>query len=483
MKHFFQFVCLILLFSCFSCTKEIIDPVFNYDSDELSTRSDIKPDQSMYYVTKEMATYFAESFDNKPEIVSIEPYSYNNVTCLYIVNYEHGWMIISADTRVQAILGESDDECLYPDTTENEELRFWLNTTAEIVYRAGEMDANQYNENSIQIWDSIRSAIGGGLVGSVQPGQAEWVRITTVSTNSNINANVSHLLETKWGQYYPWNCTFPIDPIMQEQYGFTSRFVTGCVATAISQILYYFSSYQGDPLDCYHTISPSIATSLGLYDGSYKYKLALARSGYNSVSDRWISMPLTDNETGGNYSYVSDLMMGIGVRMNSTYSITSTGASLHSSADVSPCGISASASGYSYSTVRDNLVAGKPVIVVGYDDNIGHAWVIDGCEDYTITTYTANTYYEYQEGVLYPTGAVFLTDAEAQLECPGVYDGFSQTSSITDSNHYLLMNFGWGGSYDDGHYALNPSGTDWMGLNNSIRIFYNISTSPLLIEE
>ena len=468
-----------------SCSKEIEDSiVVDVTNNDLTTRSDIKPDPNSYFVTKEMAVFFAKSFENKPQIVSIEPYLFNGTTCLYIINFEHGWMVVPADTRVRAVLGESEVDDLYPDNTENAELKFWLKTTAESVYRAGELEQDQYDENSIEIWENIRSAIeGGGLVGSVQPGQASWVKVTTVSTNSDINASVPHLLETKWGQGNSWNCTLPIDPSMYAEYGTSLRFFTGCVATAISQILYYYSTTQGDPLDLYHTITPSIATHLGIIGGSYKYKLSLTRSGYNSVSDRWMYMPLTIDDTNGNFSYVSDLMMDVGVRMNSSYSITSTESSLHVYTDVNPCGLSASAGGYSFTTARNDLVNNKPVIIVGYEGYYGHAWIIDGCEDWSMTTYTTNTYYEYQEGVIYPSGAVYLTDAEAQLECPGVYDGYSQTSSTSDSSHYLLMNFGWSGDGNDGHYALVPSDGDWHGYTHSLRLFYNISAGPLLINE
>ena len=53
-------------------------------------------------------------------------------------------------------------------------------------------------------------------------------------------------------------------------------------------------------------------------------------------------------------------------------------------------------------------------------------------------------------------------------------------SSQSNSLQYLLMNYGWDGDYDDGHYSILKYSNDWaLGLNYNKLIFYNLSTSQL----
>ena len=64
---------------------------------------------------------------------------------------------------------------------------------------------------------------------------------------------------------------------------------------------------------------------------------------------------------------------------------------------------------------------------------------------------------------------------------PNAFDGMSVIESNTQGNtQYLLMNYGWDGDYDNGHYSIFNYSIDWAyGLNTNKRMFYNLSTGQL----
>ena len=463
----------------FSCKSYIIDDeTLPSKPLSLEVRSDACPDAEKYNVTKEMAEYYAKSFTERPAIKSIQSYDYNGVTCLYIVNFEKGWMAIPADSRVQPILGEGEETNLYEEDLENPGVNIWLEMSKEHVYRVKESDCIEYNPDNDILWDNIRNSVGGGLVGSVQPGgNAAWVMVTTSSTTTQVEADVPHLLQTKWGQTNPWFISLPVDPQLHNQ-GIDAHFLTGCIPTAVSQVLYYFHYKTGYPNDLWHSIDPYISASLG----NNKYKVGLVKHDYDYTinSDHWDDMPLT-NDGIGNFSYVSDLMMDVGVRLDVTYSVSGTGGSILTGNDIAPCGMSGTGYYYDYTTVKNNLNNQKPVLIRASYGNTGHEWVIDGCLDKTINSNSTTVFYEYQEGVLYPTGSVYLSESEMLAINPSPYDGYSIVNNTSVQTQYLLMNWGWNGNHDDDEFCINPSvGTlDWRGYNVVPCIIYNISTGQM----
>ena len=440
----------------------------------LDVRSEAKGEISDFEVTKDMAEYYARSFEDRTELVSIEPYEYQGEICFYVVNFEKGWMVITADSRVQPILGESEDDNLYPKELKNPGVRVWMEDCADIIYHVKLFGLKDYDKDSYALWQGIKKQVERNESKYIPETEVAWVRYYHSTTTTQTNANVGHLLQTSWGQGTPWNCSLPIDPAAQN--GDTTRFVTGCVPTAVSQILYYFHNKTGYPNDLWHFIEPSI--SQVLTNGFYK--LSLIKSNYTTNSIRWANMPTTSYGSGG-FGYVSDLMLDVGVRMDADYSAEATGVSLNFSSDLIPCGITCQRSLYDYSKIRANIVNYNPVIITAENNVNAHAWIIDGCFDRTITTIYYSTFYEYHEGYNYPSGCDFLTEEEVTSIYPNVYDGMTVVdSSQYNTTQYLLMNYGWDGSYDSGHYSILNYSTDWaIGLNYNKMIFYNISTSQL----
>ncbi len=132
----------------------------------------------------------------------------------YIFNNEggKGFVIIAADDCVTPILGYSYDNNF---ATENlpPNLKGWLDGYAEQIQAAVEMRATATEEIRTE-WECLRQ-------GRNLPIKSETV--------------ISPLISTFWDQGYPYNELCPNDG------AHFSRTVTGCVATAMAQIMKYWS--------------------------------------------------------------------------------------------------------------------------------------------------------------------------------------------------------------------------------------------------
>ena len=466
-----SFFSLSVFFSC-----EVASPVEtpSYDeslSSSLTTRSDTKGGCEDFEVSKEMAIAYAESFIDRPQIVSVEEYEFHGKTCLYIINFEKGWMVVPSDSRIQPIQGENSEGSLYYSKLDNPGVKLWLDHSAETVYFIKETGLSEYDENNVVLWNTISSSISDQNSNrSLDPEEVAWVKCFYTTSSTTTVANVDHLISTKWGQGTPFNSTFPYIPNTNE------RFSAGCTPVAVSQILRYFNGYTGTPNALWHTITPSVAPA------DSGYTISLIRSDYTANSTRWSNMPLRATDT-GDFSYISDLLLDVGERFMAEYYPYGTGATI-TTTKLANCGISCQQGNYNYSTVRSSIVNNKPVLIEGgkYENNneiVHHTWVIDGCTDYTVTTNLYAIYYRYQEGVLYPTGSQFLSDNDVLSVYPNAYDGMSVLCSSTPATiQYLLMNYGWYGEFDSGQYNIN--GYNWaLGFNILLYTYHNISTSQL----
>ena len=129
---------------------------------------------------------------------------------LYIFNGEQGFVVMAADDRAKPILGYSLTGRF---VTENmpENLRWWL---------------QGYN-------DQIQYAIDNQMRGSAEATQ-EWEDLKRgVPDRMVMTTIVEPLIESTWGQYPGYNDWCPYDEEAEE---YT---LTGCVATAMAQIMRY----------------------------------------------------------------------------------------------------------------------------------------------------------------------------------------------------------------------------------------------------
>ena len=294
----------------------------------------------------------------------------DSAAAYYAVNTRGGFVLVGADDRLPEVLGYSDQASFDPDNL-SPEFRYWMQC---------------YEEELSQITNPLSPPLRGGWGG----------------------VSVSPLLSSTWNQSSPYN---DLAPLYNETGG---RCVTGCVATAMAQVMYYHKY-------------PEIGT------GSHSYlwvctnpvgKSATLSANFGQTVYDWSSMLDTyKSYTPQQGAAVATLMYHCGVSIEMGY-----GQSSGAYTEKVPVALN-TYFGYdpNYQRIRKDmypadslnriiaaeLQANRPVLVSGSNDEGGHAFVCDGC----------------------------------------------------DNKGYFHINWGWGGS-NDGYYlltALNPGKSQGIG--------------------
>ncbi|MBO4874697.1 MAG: C10 family peptidase [Bacteroidales bacterium] len=290
-------------------------------------------------------------------------------TNLYIFNTNSGFVIVSSDDAAKPILGYSQQGSFDPNNIPIN-AREWLNNyNREIQYA---IDNNiEAGEGTREAWDNLRNGIG----------------LAPKSTRS-----VSQLMTTTWNQrpYYNDMCPYDGD----------SRSVTGCVATAMAQVMKYWNwplqgtgshSYTSDEHPEYGTLSADFENTI--YD--------------------WNNMPdaLTEGSSSTEINAVATLMYHCGVSVEMQYSATASGAYSVSYYDqLEYCTENAWRNFFGYSEdlhgelrmfryvdenddtliyelyqseewiemLKEDLDALRPILYTGYGNVGGHAFIFDG---------------------------------------------------------------------------------------------------------
>lgn len=209
---------------------------------------------------------------------------------------------------------------------------------------------------------------------------------------------VNPLLQVKWNQAPYYNALCPYDNAEGE------RTVSGCVATAMAQIMKFWNyPAQG-------TGSHSYAHSTyGTLSANF------ASSTYN-----WSGMP---NKLTGNNQQVAQLMYDCGVSVDMDYGVSSQG--------------------------------GSGAYVISSKSPYLH------CSEYAFKTYFG--YDENLEGLQRAsfTQSIWIQKLKTELDAsrPILYAGFGQGGHAFvcdgyDNNDYFHFNWGWGGIYD-GYFSIN----------------------------
>ena len=274
----------------------------------------------------------------------------------YVFNVEHneGFVIVSGDDNTIPILGYSDkgnlDMGCLPENT-----RWWLegyqkqleaiksNNLSAVVRRAGEHEA------------------------------------------------IAPLIKTHWSQESPYNLHCPMNG--------DNRSVTGCVATMLAQLLYYYKS-------------PMTSSDIAGYKTTTKEIIV---EDLPSTTFQWDKMKLEyeSNETGESAEAVAELMRYCGQAMMMDYGFTASSAVI----DVMHL--------LNFTSFSPNM---RKISI----------------KDYTYQQWEDILYNElaHQRPVIY----------EGMLGDPG--DGHAFICNGYDGNGMFFINWGWGGN-SDGYYVLN----------------------------
>ena len=280
-----------------------------------------------------------------------QPYLY-----AFNVGSDNGFVIVSGDDRFRDVLGYSASGT-FSNQDMPEHMKAWLQ---------GYVDEMKY-------YDSI----------VYQPS----TEASASTSNRAIKQAIEPLLTTAWDQGTPYNNQCPV-------FFNGSRSVTGCVATAMAQVVYYTAMYAKN-----HSINPptTLAKDIPGYQCQTYWtgygKLEVEGVSAADVTFDWDNM-LQSYPSGGSYTTaqadaVATLMVCCGKSVQMDYSSSSSGAN---TADVANALVkyfgfdstakSLSRGDYSYAQWVDliyaELAAERPVQYGGQSSGGGHSFVIDG---------------------------------------------------------------------------------------------------------
>lgn len=322
------------------------------------------------------------------ELMNIIPITWNDVTCLYVLEYEKGYEILSADKRSQVpLVVDSEGQFVFP--SEESPFGFQIYTLAEDVwfslYHNDLLDTpdDETKDNmasSMKFWALVNAdfntiqeqtlptkARNDTIILNPEEGHWDLVDITYLDAPYD---TVGHLVPTWWTQIAPFNNYCPYDTTTS-----TSRCPAGCVAIAAAQVLYYLHYNLGVPEE-----SPSSG-----YCSGFVYNNTVVQSFGSFSEDTWDYMMPSADPSG----YAAMLIGDVGKKVNMHYGANGSGAKTVDLKNnvFQPYGIQCSNyNNYSGTILRINLENERPVICAGHREitdsmgqtsYVGHAFIVD----------------------------------------------------------------------------------------------------------
>ena len=412
-KVFFVFVVLATTLSCTDYLKETAQQRIPFQSDgvpgDIMTINEIK----------ELALNLPLLYSDKPETKSgKEQKRIGNITSLkntrwkgeqkkkgttdmtdyiYIVNYENeeGFCVVSSNNAIEQVMAYSDYGNL-SDTTSFPGIHIFMEELGDMVASYGH-PCNFYVDtgDTTYFYQYYRTRF-------------EYPVILNIGVSSY----------ARWGQNSPYNT------VCSQAMGFTCK--TGCVATAIGQIM----SYHRYP------------------------EQVLSYPGNQALSLNWNSYPasFTQND---DYLAVSTLLYRIGQSVQMEYGYNSSGAySSEVPQALQVFGYTSSPyQDYDHEAIINSLSLGWPVYIRGVSSQHGgHAWIIEsGHQTSSVTYHDYKVYDQY-----------------------GGYHGiYSEEAESWARNVMWYYNWGWNGDYN-GYFIANTYNIGWGNFDTDNKIIPNI---------
>ncbi|MDE6811174.1 MAG: C10 family peptidase, partial [Muribaculaceae bacterium] len=347
----------------------------------------------------------------------------------YIFNHNNGFVIVSADTRFNTILGYSDSGCFNEDLIP-ENMKNWL---------------SGYSDEITHYLKLL----------------PETPRQTGILRASSNRTPIQPLIATKWNQDNPYNLLCPID-----RYG--GRSVTGCVATAYAQIM-KFHEWPRNPVG-----------SNGGVDFSGTF------FNWRNMLDEYIPGQYNSSQA----TAVATLMRQCGAAVDMSYSSWASGAYSYDvqvalpkyfkyAPDLKMLWKDYIPQKEWASIIYDELSAGRPVYYSGSSAQGGHAFVCDG--------YSENEYFHFNWGWGgYEDGYYLLSALNPAAGGAGSYEGGY------NSNQSIIINIRPGSdSADPTQIALvsnggffHSSGNNYeiQGSGSDVNLIYNPLGYPIDVQ-
>jgi len=305
-------------------------------------------------VNEERALDVAENFyfsKNNPEfsdftVNEIELMSFNNENTFHVIKLSpNGFILVAADDLVMPILGYSFEND-FETTNMPENIRY------------------VFNLYSNEITEVKNSNVEDRII------QDKWDEFSEFVNYNPSDRSVSPLIAARFNQDDPWNAMAPEDP-----QGPGGNAYAGCVAVCMAQIMHYWSYPNTGNGDVTYWAS------------GYGYQSADFGNAYYDYNN----MP---NNTASSESMELLYHAGVAVHMNFDYD--GSGAQVfggypsayysmrnhflfqNSMSQVYPENYSET---QYRSLLQSELDINRPIIYVGFDNDGGHAWNIDGYDD------------------------------------------------------------------------------------------------------
>ncbi len=295
--------------------------------------------------------YSMQTADNNATLASVYPISYNDVIVFYIFNFkEGGYVIVSADDAFYPVIGYSLQGSYNPARPQPEGFKGMMADYRDQI--------NFLRQNGVVATQEIASV---------------WDNLLQKRSLKNGSKGVDPLVPAEWNQDDPYNYLCPANAS-----GPGGHVYAGCVATAMSQIMYYWRwPLQGQGSLSYY-LPPYGYISANFGDTQYNW------NGMVNTSPTTLNLPIA----------LISFHTGVSVKMN--YGPTGSGAQ---SSDVPY----AARTYFKYdnqiqflqrqaytATVWENMVKeqidqGNPVYYSGLEagSSAGHAFIVDGYDDQT----------------------------------------------------------------------------------------------------
>lgn len=296
---------------------------------------------------REIAVGFYAHFflhDNgQPVVNDIRVIEYHNIVTIYTFTFDPaGFVIMAADDASIPILGYSDESTIPREIT-NPATKEWLDGYSREIYNI--ITNALSNQETLKKWNAL-------LAGNFQAPTRD----------------ISPLLTTTWDQGCYYNALCPADGSAVYACG---HVYTGCVATAMSQIMKY------------HNFPPQGVGSHTYIDPTYGSQTA----NFGNTTYNWSSMP---NNVGSSNTPVATIMYHAGVSVNMHYSTSGSGAysedvpyALMNYFNYQPESVIQYKNNFTNvedfkNLIRADLDQQLPVYYSGSNPSEGHAFVCDG---------------------------------------------------------------------------------------------------------
>ena len=323
-------------------------------------------------------------------------YSESGAVVMYVIKYDVGWDVISADKRSPMVLASSDtgefefselgSHKFYFDMIA-EELNLFSSHEDQRLILTKSLSAESYE--NVEFWGAISASdefIQQHLSDIEMRFDSTGIRpmgywkLIDVESERETYEEIDHLIPLEWGQWDPYNTYCPYN-----SQNSSLKAPVGCVAVAGAQTLTYLRNFYGLEMEV-----PSTASVNGNL-------VQFSNYGTNLWNDIYYN-PLSAAVLMSYIGYLVSIQYGDSVSLAATADLKTE--------VFQRFGIDCSYLVYDADIVKSNLMSGLPVIISARNisSQIGHCFIIDGYSSYrTKYTYTYEWVYDTPSSVPIPT--------------------------------------------------------------------------------